>query len=94
MLAQSGSEQLLYTEKVGGSNPSRGTKTKVIMRQRRQSKFRVRPINIRNGNTAPYFIMEPEPKAKREAVEALAQQEFRASGLSRYDNWQLSIERI
>lgn len=62
---------------------------------RKAAKFRVRPINIRNGNTAPYFIIEPEPKAKRDEIEKLAQETFASrSTLARYSNWQPSIDKI
>jgi hypothetical protein len=59
------------------------------------TKFRVRPFNIKNGNQAPYFIVEPSSSAKKEEVSKLAFEEFRKrSSLSKYQNWDLEVEKI
>lgn len=65
------------------------------MKAKKSTKFRVRPINVRNGHKAPYFIIEPDGRAKKEEIEKLAEEQFnRQSALSKYNNWQLEIEKI
>lgn len=59
------------------------------------TKYRVSPFNIKNGNKAPYFIVEPSAAAKKEEVAKLADSEFKQkSALSKYSNWDLEIEKI
>lgn len=59
------------------------------------TKYRVTPFNIKNGNKAPYFIVEPSNSAKKEEVSKLANSEFKQkSSLSKYPNWNLEIEKI
>ena len=56
------------------------------------SKHRVTPVNIRTGAKAPSFIVEAENKASSKDA---AREEFsNRSALSRYDNWELSVEKI
>lgn len=65
------------------------------MKTRSTSKFKVTPVNIRNGNTAPYFILIPESNMRKDEVEVLATKTFRSnSGLGKYENWQVSVEKI
>lgn len=61
------------------------------------TKYRVTPFNIRNGQKAPYFIVEPNSSIKNERDEAtkLAHSEFKQrSSLSKYSNWDLDVEKI
>jgi hypothetical protein len=59
------------------------------------TKYRVSPFNIKNGNKAPYFIVEPSAAAKRDEVAKLAASEFKQrSSLSKYPNWDLEVEKI
>lgn len=59
------------------------------------TKYRVTPFNIKNGNKAPYFIVEPSASAKRDEVSKLANVEFKQkSSLSKYSNWNLDVEKI
>lgn len=65
------------------------------MKTKRATKFRVRPFNIKNGNTAPYFLVEPDGRAKKDEVEKLASEQFKQqSALAKYPNWDLSIEKV
>lgn len=59
------------------------------------TKYKVTPFNIRNGNKAPYFIVEPSAAAKKEEVVKLATSEFKQkSTLVKYQNWDLEVEKI
>lgn len=59
------------------------------------TKFRVTPFNIKNGNKAPYFIVEPSSAAKKEEVAKMAASEFKQrSSLAKYPNWDLEVEKI
>lgn len=65
------------------------------MKARSTAKFRVTPMNIRNGATAPYFIVEPEKKMKKDEVAEVASEQFKQrSALSKYSNWHLNIDKI
>ena len=56
------------------------------------SKHRVTPVNIRTGAKAPSFIVEAENKTSSKEV---ARKEFSSrSALSKYDNWNLEVEKI
>lgn len=58
-------------------------------------KYKVTPFNIKNGQRAPYFIVEPSSTAKKEEVTKIAFDEFKnRSTLSKYSNWDLDIEKI
>ncbi len=65
------------------------------MKPNKSTRYRVTPFNIKNGNKAPYFIVEPSASAKKEEVSKLANSEFKQkSSLSKYPNWSLEIEKI
>lgn len=65
------------------------------MKPSKQTKYRVTPFNIKNGNKAPYFTVEPSSSAKKEEIAKLANAEFKQrSSLSKYSNWNLDIEKI
>lgn len=56
------------------------------------SQFRVTPTNIRNGNKAPYFVINAANKHEAETQAAI---EFKEkSSLSRFPNWNIDIEKI
>jgi hypothetical protein len=56
-------------------------------------KYRVTPVNLRNGSKAPYFILETN--GKKDEVSKLAGQEFSSrSSLSRSETWGLETEKI
>lgn len=59
------------------------------------TKHRVTPVNLRSGAKAPYFIVETEPKAKKDEVSKLASEEFKnRSSLSRSETWNLEVEKM
>lgn len=59
------------------------------------TKHRVTPFNIKNGNVAPYFIIEAGQSAKKEEVLKVASDEFKdRSSLAKYSNWNLDIEKV
>jgi hypothetical protein len=65
------------------------------MKKSTATKYRVTPFNIKNGNRAPYFIVEPSASSKKEEINKLANSEFKQkSSLSKYSNWDLEIEKI
>lgn len=67
------------------------------MKQSKATKFKVTPFNIKNGNKAPYFIIEPNVSGKNVKDEAskIANSEFKQrSSLSKYPNWNLDVEKI
>ena len=55
--------------------------------------FRVTPTNIRNGATAPYYIIKVANKDKNQKAEA-AKQARSLSRLSSFDNWSFEVEKI
>jgi len=58
------------------------------------TKHRVTPFNIKNGNTAPYFLIEAG-QAKKDELVKLASEEFKQrSALAKYSNWNLEIEKV
>lgn len=58
-------------------------------------KHRVDVINIRNGNKAPYFVIESSPSQKKDEVEKIAQEEFKnRSSLAKFSNWKLELEKL
>lgn len=64
------------------------------MKASKTAKYKVVPMNIKNGNTAPYFIIEPEAKAKRDAIEKTALETFKKTGLGKFSNWSVNVEKI
>lgn len=58
-------------------------------------KYRVDVINIRNGNKAPYFVVEGTPSQKRDEIEKMAQEEFKnKSSLAKFSNWRVELEKL
>lgn len=56
-------------------------------------KFKVVPTNIRNGATAPYFIISlPANGNKNQKAEA-EKQARSMSRLSAFDNWSFEVEK-
>lgn len=65
------------------------------MKKSTVTRHRVTPFNIRNGNKAPYFMLETPNGMKKDEVEKIASQEFKdRSSLSRFNNWDLDVERL
>lgn len=63
------------------------------MKKSASSKYRVTPVNLRNGSKAPYFILETN--GKKDEVYKLAGQEFSSrSSLSRSETWGIETEKI
>ncbi len=62
------------------------------MKKSTVTKHKITPFNIRNGNKAPYFMLESSNSMKKDEI--AAHQEFKnKSSLSRFDNWNIDIER-
>lgn len=56
------------------------------------AKFKVTPYNIKNGNKAPYYVVDAQNK---EDGEKAARQCFKEnSSLSRFDNWDIEVDKI
>ncbi len=55
--------------------------------------FRVTPTNIRNGATAPYYVISVSGKENNKKNEA-AKQARSLSRLSSFDNWSFEVEKI
>ncbi len=65
------------------------------MKKSTVTKHKVTPFNIRNGNKAPYFMIESSNGMRKDEIEKAAHQEFKnKSSLSRFDNWNIDIERV
>lgn len=59
------------------------------------NKHRVTPFNIRTGAKAPYFVVDVPQGQKRDETHKMAREEFKdKSSLSKYDNWNLEIEKV
>lgn len=54
-------------------------------------KYKVTPVNIRNGSKAPYYVISISSNQKKE--EAINQAKS-LSRLSSFDNWSFEIERV
>ncbi len=56
------------------------------------AKFKVTPYNIKNGNKAPYFVIDA---ANKDEGEKAAAQCFRtSSSLSRFSNWDFEVDKL
>lgn len=64
------------------------------MRARKVTRFKVTPTNIKNGNTAPYSIVEIDGRAKKDEVEKIVMEQYKNTALARFSNWQPSIDKI
>ena len=59
------------------------------------SKVRVTPTNVRNGAKAPYFVLDVNGTSKKDEVLKIANEEFKnRSSLSKFDNWDLEVEKV
>lgn len=57
-------------------------------------KFRVTPMNIRNGSKAPYFVISIKSD-RNQNMKKLAEKEARLSSrLSSFDNYSFEVEKI
>ena len=57
-------------------------------------KFRVTPTNIRNGATAPYFVISLSANGNKNQKAEAEKQARIASRLSAFDNWTFEVEKI
>jgi hypothetical protein len=65
------------------------------MKPSTSNKYRVTPFNIKNGNKAPYFVVESNNSSQKDEANKLAHSEFKLrSSLSKYSNWDLDVEKI
>lgn len=63
------------------------------MKKSAVSKYKVTPVNLRSGATAPSFIIETSGKG--EEVSKLANAEFtQRSALSRYETWSTNVDKL
>lgn len=57
-------------------------------------KFKVIPTNIRNGATAPYFVVSMQSNGNVNQKTEAEKQARRMSRLSAFDNWSFEVEKI
>jgi len=58
-------------------------------------KFRVTPVNIRNGAEAPYYVVSVQKSMKiQEQKDNAVKQARSLSRLSEFDSWSFEVEKI
>lgn len=57
-------------------------------------KFKVTPVNIRNGSKAPYFVISLSANGNKNQKSEAENQAKSMSRLSSFDNWSFEVEKI
>ena len=64
------------------------------MKPRRTEAFKVTPINIRTGATAPYYILDYAPNPNVNLKENAVKEAKTKSRLNDFDNWNFEVEKV